>query len=201
MSPTLGVYFSTRLEATPIYQPEWKKLGWDGKAQMLLFPSTETEEWVILHEFGHYIDDVFVSALNYRQYGFSMLYPSRVEEFMRLKSAMWKEYVTTRELVDVTMTEKFGAKVFKNDDWWKYIPNSIVPKYGVSQYACISYTEWFAESFQTWLRLSWSRDLVPPKTAAFMEFLMSGDLFRKPIPTSCVSTVTHRLVTSAVAEM
>lgn len=180
MSPTLGVYFSTRLETTPIYQPEWRQLGWDGEDQMMIFPTSEPEEWVILHEFGHYLDDVLVRALNYRQYGFSLLYPSRVEEFMRLKSAMWKEYTTTRALVKETMTDKFGEKVFTFSDWWKDIPRTIVPKHAVSHYACLTYSEWFAESFQTWLRLSWSRDLIPPKTAAFMEFLTSGELFSQP---------------------
>jgi hypothetical protein len=178
MLPCLGVYFSSRLESTPVEQPNWKTLGWTGETEMMMLPTLDTEEWVILHEFGHYLDDVLFQALQPHQYGFSMLYPSRVEKFLNLRCEMFDEYTRARREVTDAMTERFDLDCSKNQSWWKVIPADIVYPRAVSRYACVSYSEWVAEHFQTWVRSPWSA--LPPKTTAFMEFFVSGELFQNP---------------------
>ncbi len=103
MSPLLGVYFSTHLEETPINQPKWRELGWDGKPCMMILPTFDVEEWVLLHEYAHYLDDVFIRPLVTGKVAFSKLSPSKVRKFMTLSRAMHREYNKTRKVIDESM--------------------------------------------------------------------------------------------------
>jgi hypothetical protein len=169
--PFLGVYFGQRLEPTPISQPAWKTLGWDGKPHMMIFSTKAPEEWVILHELGHYLDDTFVRAVGEReQFFFS---PKRFDKFLSLKEDMKKEY----EAINWMAKYETMAK-YRHENWWEHIPNDFIKSNAPSQYACISFEEWFAESFQS-LLLNSTCFLRIPKTAAFFHFFLSEKMFEK----------------------
>ena len=185
----LGAYFGSRLEHTPgTENVDWKLLGWDGEPRMMLFPHIPPE-WVILHEFGHYLDDTFVRAIHH--YNERLVHPDsafimeslnrdRLDEFADLHRDMWDEFQEVQWRGQEAVLKEHGS--FSSPNWWHKIPEGIVYRDAPTAYAYVTFAEWFAECFRTlciW-RDSSSLFFKAPKTSAFMRFFFSGKIFRKP---------------------
>lgn len=188
--PYLGAYFPVRLERTPGSEDvDWKALGWDGEPHMILFPFIPSE-WVILHEFGHYLDDTFIRAVHYYNERLvhpddslimEALNPKRLDEFADLYSAMEEEFKRVQAEGKRIVGELFGEEILLTNMWYGKIPGAIVEQNAPSDYAYVNMAEWTAECFQTLCieRDSSSLYYTAPKTSAFMRFFFSGRIFKK----------------------
>ena len=192
----LGVYFPTRLEPTPGTEDvDWKSIGWDGKPHMMLFPHIPPE-WVILHEFGHYLDDTFIRAVHHYCDGayytttdpscapiMESLNPDRLDEFSDLREDMKREFNYIQQVAKCEVAATSGDNALLSNLWWDKIPYSTRYRYAPTSYAFVNLAEWFAEWFQS--RCIWKDESAiffkAPKTSAFMRFFLSGKIFRKPV--------------------
>lgn len=183
-TPHLGCYFPERLPPTPgSDETNWKELGWDGKPYMMLFPTIEPEVWVILHEFAHYLDDAFIHIVGAismcRYYSSPAVELDATEEFLNLRHQMQLEYEAVHKMTRNAVVECAGLEAAEADDWWKKIPDVYLRACIPSDYAALSFSEWFAECFQTWcIHREWST--LPdkaPHTARFLQYLCSEKVF------------------------
>jgi hypothetical protein len=195
----LGVYFGERLECTPISQPAWKTLGWDGYPHMMIFSTKTPEEWVILHELGHYLDDTFVRAVALLKRGITLplIYSpfnfKHLDDFFNLLEEMRREYETINWMANHLVGHQ------SREDWWEHIPNDFIKSNAPSQYACISFEEWFAESFQS-LLLNSACSLRIPKTTAFFNFFLSEKMFEKPRQGTMCPPMPELMLSSAASK-
>src|SRR5258708_28471407 len=62
-TPFKGVYYGGFNGRKDPHFPEddidWAKYGWDGGRTCMIYPTIEPHLWVVLHEFGHYVDDMY----------------------------------------------------------------------------------------------------------------------------------------------
>ena len=186
-TPYLGCYFPERLEVTPdAKKVDWKKLGWDGQPYMMLFPTVTPEVWVILHEFAHYLDDGFIRVVDNDNGRYMRFGTEQVKEFCALKLKMRLEYETTHKLTRKAVVDCKGLAAAEMDTWWKDIPEVYLRACTPTDYAMATFTEWFAECFQTWcIHREWSS--LPdkaPHTAQFLQHLCSEKISLWQLPAS-----------------
>jgi len=182
----LGVYFPIRLASTPgTENEEFIQYGWDGKPYMMIF-GYFPEEWVILHEFAHYIDDCFLRTIfkfdkrrGRNNHPLARLNPGQVEEFCDLKLKMRVEYEMAHGAAKYAVTQMEGEETGNSVKWWRHISHEYVTYYAPSRYAFLTLDEWFAESFQTWC-IHGETSTLPikaPATVRFLQYLCSEKIF------------------------
>jgi hypothetical protein len=171
----LGVYFGHipgRYERVyPEFDLDWSLYGWDHGTQCMIFPSEDPELWVVLHELGHYFDDIYLG----REWGwFTSLDcdPNKIVRFVDLRSEMEKEFYATQNAAVEAVTEE----ACKKWSWYMRIPQGICDR-APSAYGLVNFTEWIAESFRQYFMQPGELGTRCPAASAFMKFALGGEMF------------------------
>lgn len=172
-----GVYFGKLDSTFPKDTTDWQALGWDGIGRFMMFPDDDPQTWVILHEFGHYLEDVFFrkTAGDFMALGY---HPSKIKQFVdwkqEAKYEYWKVEADARTLLGDRVEE-----LQKDSHWYEYVPNIILNS-APSRYSLLTFSEWLAENFRRYLIDG--PDYVAyrcPDTFKLLEFTLGGGMFHR----------------------
>lgn len=175
-------YFSGRHEFKyPEDQLDWTEFGWNlGHIRCMIYPEDEPELWVVLHEFGHYIDDVYFCN-SFAWFVSQDCDKYRIARFLCLRADMQTEFETMQTLALETVTDE--QKEHRN--WYQLVDGSIVSR-APSSYALLNYSEWVAEAFRRYYMES--DDYLQtrcPSTYEFLTYALQGEVFhRKAAPSN-----------------
>ena len=187
-TPFSGVYFGGVDATFPNDKTDWKMLGWDGSNRVIMFPTPYPQEWVILHEFGHYLDDIFFHELPARL-SVRGHYSDRVCQFSDWRREMHYEYYRTHAHAIGAVTEEERKEQF----WYELVPQDIWVDSAPSRYALVTLGEWVAEGFRKFIQTPERLKQVCPDTFKFFDFVLHGEMFRREKKYS-LATHTGRII-------
>jgi hypothetical protein len=175
-------FFNGRSE---LHYPEdivdWTKYGWDGGTICMIYPTDDPALWVAVHEFGHYIDDMyFCKDFHHFKYFSSQCFSQcfsedKIKKFIRLRAAMQVEF----EEVHKAALETVSEEQKKHRNWYHSVPADIWCKRAPTQYALLNYSEWIAEAFERYCLDDFLLQGKCPHTYEFMRYALSGELYRR----------------------
>lgn len=166
---------------------DWTKYGWDQGLHFMAYQSEFIDLWVAVHEFGHYVDDIFLCQ-SIGWFSYLGCERERIKRFMALRTCMGLEYEYhhNRAWKAVPISYRMSHK------WWHEIPRQCLPA-APTKYGLYNLSEWIAESFRCYfLEDREAFAMRCPATFEFMNYALSGQIFRRqrpPVPTSYFSHV------------
>jgi hypothetical protein len=127
-----------------------------------------------LHEFGHYLDDIFFrelpAALSVRGY-----YSDKVCQFGDWRREMHYEYYRAHANAIGAITDDERKEQY----WYELVPQEVWVDSAPSRYSLVTLGEWVAEGFRKFVQTPERLKQVCPDTFKFFDFVLHGEMFRK----------------------
>jgi hypothetical protein len=173
-----GVYFGTFAGREEKKYPEdvqdWGVYGVFGGLASMAFPDDAPELWVVLHEIGHWLDDVYFSR-SFHHFKYAQCRSERIQQFVRLRCAMQREF----EAAHLAALAHVSDEDKEHRGWYNLVPWDKLGDRAPTRYGLLNFSEWIAESFRQFYLVDeeWLAKRCPA-TCEFLSYALAGEVFR-----------------------